>query len=317
MKSPEKTVRLFLAEGVAAGLATAEIINWTGHVLTGSRSGLQDFLKRDEVKRTGVYFLTGTGLDDSGSPKVYIGEGDEIGQRLRQHDKDDKKSFWEHTCVVTSKDQNITKAHARYLEARLIAIAKASGKADVVNGTSPPTPGLPEADASDMDSFIEQLQLVLSVLGFDFLQTHQSVCQAISGTVISPTGHSDNPAFCLTSKKKGIEIEATAREVGGEFVVLQGSAAATQWTGRPDHGYARHHAQLVKSGKLTAVDGASRRFSADVGFASPSAASSVVLGRPDNGRTSWKVEGTNNSYGAWHSQQVDKAAADYGTEATA
>ena len=54
-----RSVRLFLAEGTASGLTTAEIMNWTGHVITGSRSGLPVFLKRTELDRTGVYFLTG------------------------------------------------------------------------------------------------------------------------------------------------------------------------------------------------------------------------------------------------------------------
>ncbi|MCY4609890.1 MAG: GIY-YIG nuclease family protein [bacterium] len=308
-----RTVRLFLAEGTAAGLTTAEIMNWTGHVLSGSRSGLPVFLKRDELERTGIYFLIGPDTDASGTLQVYIGESDIVRKRLVQHSKDEDKAFWERTCVVTSKDQNITKAHARYLEARLIAIANASGNANVVNGTAPQPPGLPEADESDMEFFIEQLKLILPVLGFDFLRQYKPVAQTDSESVITPIDSSDSPVFRLSSKKHG--IKAQAREVGGEFVVLEGSTAVVAWTGKADHSYAKRHTQLAKSGKLVAGEGDFLRFAEDVVFRSPSAASAVVLGRPDNGRTSWKIAGSNTSYGDWQSEQVAKAAWGYGSEA--
>ena len=154
-----RTVRLFLVDGSASGLITAEIMNWTGHVLVGSRSGLPVFLKRSELERTGIYFLTGPHPEDPDTPQVYIGESDIVSKRLRQHSKDSNKDFWERTCVVTSKDQNITKAHARYLESELISMANSAGIAALVNGTAPPRVPLPEADESDMKFFIDQLLL--------------------------------------------------------------------------------------------------------------------------------------------------------------
>ena len=76
------------------------------------------FLRRRELDRTGIYFLTGPDREDSDTLQIYIGESDNVRKRLVQHSKDENKDFWERTCVVTSKDRNITKAHARYLEFR-------------------------------------------------------------------------------------------------------------------------------------------------------------------------------------------------------
>ena len=152
-------------------------MNWTGHVLTGSRSGLPAFLRRRELDRTGIYFLTGPDREDSDTLQIYIGESDNVRKRLVQHSKDENKDFWERTCVVTSKDRNITKAHARYLEFRLIAIANAVGTATVVNGTAPPPVALPEADASDMEVFVDQLRLILPVLGLDFVRLHKATAR--------------------------------------------------------------------------------------------------------------------------------------------
>lgn len=301
-----RTVRLFLAEGKASGLTTAEIMNWTGHVLTGSRSGLPAFMKREELDRTGIYFLIGPDPKDPETLQVYIGESDIVRKRLVHHNNDKGKDFWERICVVTSKDQNITKAHARYLEARLIAIAKASGNVSVVNGTAPPPIPLPEADESDMEFFIEQIKLILPVLGFDFLRQYKSDAQTIREPAVSPVDRSEAPIFRLASKKH--RVQAQAREFGGEFVVLEGSTAVAAWSSDSDYSYAKLHAKLAKSGKLVPGEGKLFSFSEDVLFSSPSAASSVILGRPDNGRTSWKLADSDTTYATWHSERIAKAA---------
>ncbi len=116
------------------------------------------------------------------------------------------------------------------------------------------------------------------------------------------------PLFWLASKKQG--LEAQAREIDGEFVVLVGSDAAKDWTSKSNHSYSRRHAQLIKSGKLVPGDKGRRRFADDVAFRSPSAASAVILGRPDNGRVSWKVDGSTVTYGDWQSEQAAKASSE-------
>jgi hypothetical protein len=54
--------------------------------------------------------------------------------------------------VVTSKDANLTKAHARHLESRFIALAQQAARCRLDNGTAPEPLPLPEADVSDMES---------------------------------------------------------------------------------------------------------------------------------------------------------------------
>ena len=301
-----RSVRLFLVDGTTTGVITAEIMNWTGHVLAGSRSGLPAFLKREELDRTGIYFLTGADPGDPDTLQLYIGESDNVRKRLVQHNKDEKKDFWERTCVVTSKDQHITKAHARYLESRLIGIANAAGTVSVVNGTAPPLVALPEADASDMEFFIDQLRLILPVLGLDFMRLHKTKAQTTRDATQEPGQADVAPIFRLAGKKQGLEAQAC--EIDGEFLVLAGSDAAKDWSSTSDHSYSRRHAQLIKSGKLVPGDKGRLRFAEDVAFQSPSAASAVVLGRPDNGRTSWKVGTSNVTYADWQAEQAVKTS---------
>src|SRR5690554_7182301 len=116
-------IRLFLVDGTPNGLLTAEIMNWTGHALTGPRTKLTELVQRPECGRTGVYFLVGPDPDNAMRPLVYIGESDDVAKRLKQHNRPEPqggKDFWERVCLITSKDQNLTKAHVKYLESQLI-----------------------------------------------------------------------------------------------------------------------------------------------------------------------------------------------------
>lgn len=303
-----RSVRLFLVDGKSTGLITAEIMNWTGHVLTGPRAQLAKILARPELARTGIYLLYGADPEDPDTLRLYIGESDNVATRLRQHHQDDRKAYWERICVITSKDQNITKAHARYLEARLIRTAQSAGGAQIDNGTAPPLPGLPEADKSDMEYFIEQIRLVLPVLGIEFLREGpKPSSEAFKSEIEQPAVES--PLFELTQKKSG--LRAQAREVDGDFVVLKGSSFIPNWkqaaTGHVS--YAKLHSRLMSSGKLIVAPGSSLAIlQEDTVFSSPSAASAVVLGRADNGRTSWKVEGTGMTYADWQEQQVEASS---------
>lgn len=307
-----RSIRVYLADGAPGGIVTAEIVNWTGHVMTAPRSRLPDLLKRAESDRTGVYILVGDDPDGGLGPLAYIGESDNVGKRLAQHNREEAnggKDFWDRVCVVTSKDMNLTKAHVRFLEARLIAIAAESGRAKLLNGTAPDVCLLPEADIADMEFFIEQMRIILPVLGMDLLREPPGVTVAaasarpISATPDStfPAAVTSTPSFELASRKH--ELHAEAREVDGDFIVLTGSQA-NRWIGGTGHSYHTLHASLIDKGVLAGDAAGPLHFTADHAFRSPSAASAVVLGRPDNGRLSWRLKGTDKTYAQWQEEQV-------------
>lgn len=302
-----RSIRLFLVDGAPGGIITAEIMNWTGHVLFGPRSRLADLIQREEVKRTGVYFLTGLDPEGGYKPMVYVGETDHVGKRLAQHNKDESKDFWERVCVVTSKDQNLTKAHAKYLESRLIAVTNIVGRGLLVNSTQPDYAQLPEADTADMEFFIEQIRVVLPVLGLDFLREAPRVSRRdvafANDTRTKPI--EDVPTFELNSKKYSLAAEA--KEIDGDFVVLAGSKAQREWIGQEaNSSYKTLHQQLIEAGILVDEHGGEGLsvFREDYVFRSPSAASAVILGRSDNGRMTWRVKGTKKTYADWQDEQV-------------
>jgi hypothetical protein len=285
-------------DGTPNGLLTAEIMNWTGHALTSPRTKLQDLVQRPECGRTGVYFLVGPDPDNALRPLVYIGESDDVAKRLKQHNQPENKGgkdFWERVCLITSKDQNLTKAHVKYLESRLIALAKQSGRCGLVNGTAHDYTMLPESDQADMAFFIEQVRIILPVLGFDFLREPATLYTK------SPSAD-ENTLFELELPKYG--VKAQAREIDGSFVVLQGSEARPKWTAKAN-GYGNLYDQLVKDGVLGDEFSGKRQFSQNYEFNSPSAAAAIVSGRNANGRISWCLKDRKTTYGDWQSSLVD------------
>ncbi|MEP9415451.1 GIY-YIG nuclease family protein [Gordonia sp. VNQ95] len=310
--SAGKSARLFLADGTPGGLLTAEIMNWTGHVVAAPRSDLAALLKRPEASRTGIYILLGDDPDSLGGQAAYIGEGDDVSKRLYQHARPEGqngKDFWDRAIVLTSKDANLTKAHARYLESRFITLAVRASRARLTNGTAPAPIVLPEADVSDMEYFIEQAKIVLPILGVNIFRSPRT--SAASASASSGGGRTDSPLFEMTMKKWG--ITATAQEVDGEFTVIEGSQARSAWMGAAGHNYIGLRTKLENDGTLVpSPDGATMIFHRDHAFSSPSAAAAVVAGRNANGRLEWKVQGTQTTYGEWESEGLEEAMSEGG-----
>lgn len=305
--SAGKSVRLFLAEGTPGGLLTAEIMNWTGHIVAAPRSDLGALLKRPEAGRTGIYILLGDDPNRMGGSLAYIGEGDDVSKRLYQHSRPEDqggKDFWDRAIVLTSKDANLTKAHARYLESRLITLAEQAKRAHLTNGTAPTPLPLPESDISDMEYFIAQAKIALPVLGVNlFRSTTVSTTPAEPAASDQSNKASVSPLFEMRLKKDG--ILATAREIDGEFTVLECSLARPSWIGVED-GYRRLREKLEQDGTMVPTDdGKLTIFSRNQVFASPSAASAIVSGRNSNGRTEWKVQSTGATYGSWQNQEIE------------
>lgn len=224
-----KTICLFLVNGTANSLITAELMNWTGHILVTSRSSLGQALRREEADRTDIYVLSGQDPERPSQARIYIGGGDDVGARLRMHARDENKDFWTKACVITSKDANLTKAHVRHLEHRLVQLALTANRASVANGNEPREKLLPEADLSDMEVFIANLQAILPAVGFDFFQVRANPAVLPTGSFDARSEPSNVTELRLTHRSG---VEATAIEVGGDIIVQKGQACSPQLTTR-------------------------------------------------------------------------------------
>lgn len=129
------------------------------------------------------------------------------------------------------------------------------------------------------------------------LQNRQSKAELAAAMMAGLGELGVDAVFELESAKHG--LSATARENSKVFTVLAGSQAKLEWTGQP-HTYLQLREDLRSAGALKpSEDGNSFMFMKDVDFKSPSAASSTVLARTDNGRNTWRLKGSSVTYAAW------------------
>ncbi len=299
-----RTIQLFLVDGKPTGLRKATIHGWTGLLFVSGASAFGDMTARDEVDRTGVYVLAGPNPEKPGGTRVYIGSGNSVSERIRQSAL--KRDFWETAITVTTSDDDLSKGHAEYLEARLIQVSSEAGRVVLENGTQPDTSRrrLPEADVANMEQFLANLQVVLPVVGLDMLKPQP---KAVTDTAKSVEERTTGETQFEIRHKSG--IEATAVEEDGEFVVLEGSEALTDTGFVQNQTYVLLKAKLIADGILVESTSGKLRFSKPWSFNSPSAAAAIVLDGARNGRHEWKVKGSKQTYHEWQQALAERQEA--------
>jgi hypothetical protein len=289
-----RSLELNFIDGRPDGMLTAQVFNWTGHVLMTPRTQLKQALRRMEANRTGVYLLLGERDDKQ---LAYVGEAEEIGKRLRDHAA--SKDWWTNAVIVTTAGDSLHKAHVKYLESRLVEIAREIGSVPLENGNTPPRPSLSEAHIANMEVFLDTLLMVLPAIRIDMFLSKKRSKRLMPTDEEAMTA----PVFELINRKHS--MEATAVLIDGEFVVQEGSAARNEWAGstKEKTHYWKLYAELVDQGVLKDA-GANRVFTTDYAFSSTSAAGAVVNGRSTRGPTEWKVKGTAKTYAEWEAEQL-------------
>ncbi len=265
------TIKIFLVNGHPNGLRTAELSNWTGKAIAAPRTEINDLLKRDELVNPGIYLLTGVD-EDSGDRTIYIGEAENVSKRLKNHTNRD---FWSSITAFISKDGNLTKAHIRYLEGKLINRANEAGAAIVMNSTSSGAK-LPESDTAEMDIFLDKIFALLPILGISHFNK-----------VVERPSQDKGLLHCSVK-----ELMATGTRTSNGFVVFAGSQAVEEH--RPSADIIRRiRDRLLDKGVLSRDQGC-LIFTKDYEFGSPSTAGGVVRGGNTNGLTAWKNAGGKN-----------------------
>jgi len=266
---PTATLKIFLVFGDPKRLRTAELSNWTGKAVAGPRSEFEKVLEREETLNPGVYFLTGIDPDTNKSA-IYIGEAESIGDRIKSHLS---KDFWNNIAFFITKDENLTKAHIRYIEGRLIEIAKSADRSVVMNSQGSGAK-LPEPDREDMEVFLEKMQQVLPVLRIEaFVQAASKVEGEAEKEMLTCKIKSVVASGYLTPN--GIVVLATSE------AVLEERDSAKKW---PSVMVQRN--KLIEEGGLV-QEGDKYVFVKDTEFSSPSSAAAVIHGGSANGLTAW------------------------------
>ena len=292
-----RSLQLFLVDGRPDGIRTTEVFNLTGHVLQTPRTQLRQTLSRPQAHHSGVYVLLG---DQDGRPRAYIGEAEKLSKRLKEHAG--HKNCWDTAVLVTTAADSLHKAHRKYLESSLVEIAKKLNFSGLQNANIPPKSSLSEADISNLESFLETLQIVLPAIRVDLFTDKSAM-----GTPASTADPGGLPVFELKKKKLNPHANAILRQ--GELIVEAGGRARSSWFGDTNQikiCYHELYAELNHNGILQS-QADHTVFTKNYTFSSPSAAGPIVNGCSTTGRTEWKLFSDCRNYADWGNDQLVQA----------
>lgn len=264
-----KTIKIFLIDGDPNGRMCCELSNWSGKAYKIPRIKIKDCTDREDLTSTGVYMLFGK--DEEGKDQVYIGEAESILKRLNQQLT--QKDFWNEAIIFISKDENLNKAHIKYLENRLHDIAKLANRYKVDNSIIPTQSSISESDRAEMEEFIEYIKMLVNTLGHKLFDEKRE---------FKPKQKQE---IFFIKAARGADAQGEPTSDG--FVVFRNSKASATIVNSMTPSFITLRQKLIDQ-QILISKGEYFEFSDDYIFSSPSTAAVMVMGRNANGLTEWK-----------------------------
>lgn len=266
-----KSIELFLANGTADSLITAELSNWNGKAIKIPRIEVAECTRTD-IKGAGVYFLFCKEEDDSDS--VYIGESEAVYDRLMQHIRDygaeKEKFYWTTAVIFLGRDLN--KALIRYLEDRFVQIARDCKRYKVLTKNTYSKTVMKESQTAAMEEFIDNVRVLINALGYKVLEP----------TVQNTLGSSqdDEKLYLSMGNAKATGVVTTEG-----FVLLAGATVNEKTSEKSlSKGAIALRKKHFNAGKVKALT-----TTEDILFSSSSAAADFVTGYSVSGPANWKT----------------------------
>ena len=227
----------------------------------------------DDIVQAGVYFLFCK--EDDGSDSVYIGEAENVKERLVQHLRDyqseKEKYYWSTAVVFIGRDLN--KALIRYLENRFVEIARASKRYLVLTKNTYRNTVMKESQVAVMDEFVDNVKILINALGYKVLVPFAQVD--------SSTATVDDELLYITSGS----VNATGKVTAEGFVVFAGAVIEKTSRKSLSAGIQKQRQKLFESSKVDNL-----MTTEDILFSSSSAAAGFILGCNVSGPIKWKTE---------------------------
>lgn len=267
-----KKITLFLIDGIPEGRQSCELSNWTGKALRIPKIMIKESSDRKELQNPGVYLLFGKSIEQQDKDMVYIGESEVLYDRIRQHIS--TKEFWNEVVVIISKDENLNKAHIKYLEYRIHELAKSSKRYIIDNSQAPTLSSISEADKAEMEEFLENIQLLINTMGYKVFAELKDQIEV--------------PKTNIYHIKAARGAEAKGQPTQEGFVVFKDSIMASE-TVRSIPPWIENLRNKLLSDEIVIPDkNGNYLFTTNHLFNSPSASAAVIMGRSANGLKEWK-----------------------------
>lgn len=270
MKPNPKTLQIFLPEGTPTGIQIAELTTRIVQVISVPRTHLTSFFQRPESDYVATYFLFGE-KDEASKPSSYIGQTEDLSQRLRKHDKE--KEFWMRALILVSKTQSFTQAHIRWLEWKSIGKAQKANRYNLENAHNSSAPFVTEAIQAEVEEIFETGSLLLQNLGYPIFEP------------LIPKEMQNKETNWFLSKR-GAKATATFTDEG--MIIHKQSICSKDFTPSAKNSHFERKREKLKDEGILESTSKGLVFTEDCKFNTPSNAAAVISGRHINGWTAWK-----------------------------
>lgn len=261
----KQVLQFILEEENPNGIIECSVDDWFGISYKVPRNKLKEASSLDYINNTGVYILFGD--DENTAEKIaYIGEAEDIYNRLSQHNKN--KDFWNECIIFVSKDNSLNKAHIKYIEHELYEMSKKANRYIIKNESNPTKSSLSNADEIRAEKFVSKIKIIANMFGYKLF--------------ISLVDKNDEEDKILHLINNGIEYAKGLLTDEG-FVILKGSKVKE---GVFDSLSPSLNGFFNK--ERSSTDLVDNVYINDHLFSSPSMAAIAILGRNANGYTEWK-----------------------------
>lgn len=251
----------------------AELSNWNGKAIKVPRIEVAS-CDHDDIAQVGVYFLFCK--EDDGSDSVYIGEAENVKERLVQHLRDyqseKEKYYWSTAVVFIGRDLN--KALIRYPENRFVEIARESKRYLVLTKNTYRNTVMKESQITVMEEFVDNVKILINALGYKVLEPLVHVNSSSIAV--------NDELFYITSGS----VNASGKVTSEGFVVFAGSTLNEKTSAKSlNAGIQKQRQKLFDSSKLDNLV-----TTEDILFSSSSAAADFILGYSVSGPRTWKTK---------------------------
>ena len=268
-----KSIELFLVNGTADSIITAELSNWNGKAIKIPRIEVAA-CSREDITQPGVYFLFCK--EDDGSDSVYIGEAENVKDRLIQHlhdyQVDKEKYYWNTAVIFVGRDLN--KALIRYLENRFVDIARKNKRYLVLTKNTYRNTVMKESQIAVMEEFIDDVKVLINTLGYKVLKPlvkNEATVASVEDEVLSLSTGS---------------VSASGKVTTEGFVVFKGAVINEKTSTKSlSAGIQKLRQEILDSGKVQ-----NWKTTEDILFSSSSAAACFILGYSVSGPQTWKAK---------------------------
>lgn len=268
-----KKITVFLNDGLPKGIREITIDQWSGRAICGPRNKIEEMSKVPGLNGPCVYFLIGES-EDSEFMNVYVGLADPFTDRIKTHLRDKEKDWFQQVVIFWGENNNPSRTGIEYLESKCYAELKKSAKSFVKNASKPNLPSIHEHDISGLETFYENIALIMPLLGFDIFSTE----------IKKEELRNDQYIFC---SGKGAKAQAIFLDDGKVHVLKRSTAIKENAPSFEKHNYKKIKDELIKIGRLIEKEGF-LYFTEDYVFDSLSAAAAVILARSAQGPKEWK-----------------------------